>query len=67
MEKLIKSVLDKYNTKRKKISNVELAHLIVAHMKVGIDGKKGWYLNLNSLDGQHTQAEEFIGEFGVIK
>ena len=64
MEKLIKEVLDKYNTKRKKISNVELALLIVAHIKVGIDGNKGWYLNLNSLDGEHEQAEEFIEEFG---
>ncbi len=64
MEKFIKEVLDKYNTKRKKISNVELARLIVAHMKVGIDGKKGWYLSLNSLDGQHKLAEEFIEEFG---
>jgi hypothetical protein len=64
VEKLIKSVLDKYNTKRKKISNVELARLIVAHMKVGIEGKRGWYLNLNSLDGQHELAEEFIEEFG---
>ena len=64
MEKLIKGVLDKYNTKRKKISNVELARLIVAHIKVGIDGKKGWFLNLNSLDGQHKLAKEFIEEFG---
>ena len=64
MEKLIKSVLDKYNTKRKKISNVELARLIVAHMKTGINGKKGWFLNLNSLDGKYKLAEEFIEEFG---
>lgn len=64
MEKLIEGVLDKYNTKRKKISNVELARLIVAHMKVGIEGKKGWYLNLNSLDGQHELAKEFIEGFG---
>tara|TARA_R110000765_G_scaffold277747_1_gene375629 strand:+ start:136 stop:333 length:198 start_codon:yes stop_codon:yes gene_type:complete len=64
MEKLIKDVLNKYNTKRKKISNVELARLIVAHMTVGIDGKKGWYLNLNSLDGEHELAKEFIEEFG---
>jgi len=64
VEKFIKEVLDKYNTKRKKISNVELARLIVAHMKIGINGKKGWYLNLNSLDGEYEQAEEFIEEFG---
>ena len=64
MEKLIKNVLDKYNTGRKTITNIELARLIVAHMKVGIDGKKGWYLNLNSLDGEYEQAEEFIEEFG---
>ena len=64
MEKFIKEVLDKYNTKRKKISNVELARLIVAHIKLGIDGKKGWYLNLNSLDGEYKLAEEMIKEFG---
>ena len=64
MEKLIKQVLDRYNSGRKKITNMELARLIIAHMKVGIDGKKGWYLNLNSLDGQHELAEEFIEEFG---
>ena len=64
MEKLIQQVLDRYNSRRKKITNMELSRLIVAHMKVGIDGKKGWYLNLNSLDGQHELAEEFIEEFG---
>jgi len=64
VEKFIKEVLDKYNTKRKKISNVELARLIVAHIKLGIDGKKGWYLNLNSLDGEYKLAEEMIKEFG---
>ena len=63
MEKLIKEVLDRYNTTRKKISNLELARLIVAHMKVGIGGKEGWYLNLNSLDGEHELAEELIEEF----
>ena len=47
MEKLIKKVLDKYNTGRKRIGNDDLARLIVAHIKVGIDGKKGWYLNLD--------------------
>ena len=64
MEKLIKSVLDKYNTRRKNVSNAMLAHLVVAHMKVGIEGKRGWYLNLNSIDGQHLLDEEFIEEFG---
>ena len=37
MENLIKAVLDKYNTRRKKLPNEDLARLIVAHMKVGID------------------------------
>ena len=64
MEKLIKEVLDKYNTGRKTITNIELARLIVAHMKVGINGKKGWYLNLNSYDGQYDKAEEIISEYG---
>ena len=64
MEKLIKEVLDKYNTGRKTITNIELARLIVAHMKVGIDGKKGWYLNLNSYEGQYQRAEEMIKEYG---
>ena len=62
MEKLIKAVLDKYNTKRKNISNSELALLIVSHIKVGIDGKKGWYLNLNTYDGQNQRAQEIIDE-----
>ena len=64
MEKLIKEVLDKYNTGRKAITNMELARLIVAHMKVGINGKKGWSLNLNSYDGQYEKAEEIISEYG---
>jgi len=63
MEKLIKDVLDKYNSKRKPISNGELANLIVAHMKVGINGKKGWYLNMNSYDGQYDRAQEMIDEY----
>ena len=64
MEKLIKNVLDKYNTSRKKLPNEDLARLIVAHMKVGVDGKKGWYLNMNSYDGQYDKAEEMIKEYG---
>ena len=48
MEKLIKKVLDRYNTGRNHIGNEDLARLIVAHIKVGVDGKKGWYLNLNN-------------------
>jgi hypothetical protein len=63
MENLIKAVLDKYNTRRKKLPNEDLARLIVGHMKVGIDGKKGWYLNLNSHNGQYEHAEEMIKEF----
>tara|TARA_B100001113_G_C21083170_1_gene610854 strand:- start:1188 stop:1379 length:192 start_codon:yes stop_codon:yes gene_type:complete len=62
MEDLIKKVLDKYS--RKKLSNDDLAKLIIAHIKVGIDGKKGWYLNLNSFDGQYEDATEIINEFG---
>ncbi len=64
MEKLIKKVLDKYNTGRKRIGNDDLARLIIAHMKVGVDGKKGWYLNLNSHDGQYEKANEIIKEYG---
>ncbi len=63
MEKLIKEVLDKYNSKRKPISNIELAALIVAHIKVGINGKKGWYLNLSDYDGQYERAQEMIDEY----
>ena len=63
MEKLIKEVLDKYNSKRKPISNAELATLVVALMKVGINGKKGWYLNLNSYDGQYERAQEIVDEY----
>ena len=63
MEKLIREVLDKYNSGRKTISNIELARLIVAHIKVGINGKKGWYLNLNSYNGEYEEAEELIAEY----
>ena len=65
MEKLIKKVLDKYNGGRKKLQNDDLARLIVAHIKVGIGGKKGWYLDLNSFDGQHEDAMEIIKEYEV--
>ena len=61
METLIKNVLDKYS--RKKMTNVELAKLIVAHMIVGVDDKKGWYLNLAAIDGKYDIAEEFIETF----
>tara|TARA_B100000161_G_C33492433_1_gene387691 strand:- start:234 stop:428 length:195 start_codon:yes stop_codon:yes gene_type:complete len=63
MEKLIREVLDKYNSGRKTITNMELAKLIVAHIKVGINGKKGWHLNLNSHNGQYQEAEELISEY----
>ena len=63
MEKLIKNVLDRYNTGRKKISNEELARLIIAHIKVGVDGKKGWYLNLNTNNRQEDRAREIIEEY----
>tara|TARA_B100000287_G_scaffold246343_1_gene231567 strand:- start:28 stop:222 length:195 start_codon:yes stop_codon:yes gene_type:complete len=63
MENLIKKVLNKYNSGRKKLSNEDLAKLIVAHITVGIDGKKGWYLNLNSHNGENKQAEELISEY----
>jgi hypothetical protein len=63
MEKLIRNVLDKYNTGRKSITNMELARLIVAHIKVGIDGKKGWYLNLNTYDDQNVHAQAIIDEY----
>tara|TARA_R110000824_G_scaffold91263_1_gene222179 strand:+ start:478 stop:675 length:198 start_codon:yes stop_codon:yes gene_type:complete len=63
METLIKRVLNKYNVKRKNISNNELAKLLVAHMTIGIDGKSGWYLNLNSGHGEHRLAKEIINEF----
>ena len=63
METLIKEVLEKY--RRKNLPSEDLAKLIVAHMKVGIDGKKGWYLNLNSHDGQYERAQELIEEYQV--
>ena len=67
MKKLIKEVLDRYNSRRKPISNGELAELIVAHMKVGINGRKGWYLNLNSHNGQYDKAEEIIEEYAGMR
>ena len=63
MEKLIKKVLNKYNSGRKKLPNEDLAKLIVAHITVGIDGKKGWYLNLDNINGQYEQAEKIISEY----
>ncbi len=64
MEELIKKVLDKYNTGRERIGNDDLARLIVAHIKVGVDGKKGWYLNLNNVNGQYERAKKIISEYG---
>ena len=63
MEKLIKEVLNKYNSSRKKLPNEDLARLIVAHIKVGINGKKGWFLNLNSYNGEYEEAESLISEY----
>ena len=63
MEKLIKEVLDRYNTNRKFITNNELAKLIIAHMKIGLNGKKGWYLNLNKMDGQHKRERQLIEDY----
>jgi|TARA_B100001094_G_scaffold103013_1_gene99255 hypothetical protein len=64
MKKLIKNVLDNYNTGRKRVSNEDLANLIVAHINVGIDGKKGWYLDMSDLDGKYNRSKEMIKEFG---
>ena len=62
MENLIKEVLDKY--RRKNLTSGELSKLIVSHIKVGLDGRKGWYLNINDNKGQYQQADEIIEEFG---
>ncbi len=62
MEKLIKDVLEKY--RRKNLPSEDLAKLIVAHIRTGIDGKKGWYLNLNSYNGEHQKSKEMIKEYG---
>ena len=62
MEKLIKEVLEKY--RRKNLTSGELSKLIVSHIKVGLNGRKGWYLNLNDNTGQYQQADEIIEEFG---
>ena len=63
MEKLNRDVLEKY--RRKNLPSEDLAKLIIAHMKVGINGKKGWYLNLNSHNNQYERAEELIEEYQV--
>ena len=63
MEKLIKEVLDRYNTNRKFITNGELAKLITAHIKIGSNSKKGWYLNLNKMDGQHKRERQLIEDY----
>tara|TARA_Y100000992_G_scaffold281845_1_gene229902 strand:- start:364 stop:555 length:192 start_codon:yes stop_codon:yes gene_type:complete len=62
MENLIKEVLEKY--RRKNLTSGELSKLIVSHIKVGLDGKKGWYLDLNNNNRQFRQADEIIEEFG---
>ena len=61
MEKLIEKVLTKYS--RKNLPASDMAKLIIAHMKVGIDGKKGWFLDMNSYDGQYQKAKEMIEEY----
>ena len=63
MEKLIKEVLDRYNTNRKFITNNELTKLIIAHMKIGLNGKKGWYLNLSDMDGHHEREKQLIEDY----
>tara|TARA_Y100000004_G_scaffold174920_1_gene214064 strand:- start:92 stop:289 length:198 start_codon:yes stop_codon:yes gene_type:complete len=63
MEKLIREVLDKYNSGRKKLPNQDLARLIVAHIRVGIDGKKGWFLDLSDYKGQYDRERELIAEY----
>tara|TARA_B100000941_G_C28402000_1_gene498599 strand:- start:438 stop:629 length:192 start_codon:yes stop_codon:yes gene_type:complete len=61
MEKLITDVLEKY--RRKNLTPRDLAMLIVAHIKVGINGKKGWYLDLSDYAGQYEKAKDIIKEF----
>ena len=63
MEKLIKEVLNRYNTNRKFITNGELAKLIIAHIKVGLNDNKGWYLNLSDMDGQYERERQLIEEY----
>ena len=62
MEKFLEKVLNKYH--RQKMTSRELARLIIAHMKVGVDGKEGWHLDLNTLDGAYNAAKEIIAEYG---
>ena len=61
MEKLIREVLDKYE--RKNLPNRDLARLIVAHIRVGLDGKKGWFLDLSDYNGQYDREKELIEEY----
>ena len=61
MEKLIEKVLDRY--KRKNLPNKDLARLIVAHIRVGVDGKKGWFLDLSDHNGQYDREKELIAEY----
>ena len=61
MEKLITDVLEKY--RRKNLTSRDLAMLIVAHIKGGINGKKGLYLDLSDYSGQHERAKDIIREF----
>ena len=37
--------------------------LNIAHIKVGVDGKKGWYLNLNNSEGEYEKALNIIQEY----
>ena len=53
MEKLITDVLEKY--RRKKLTSRDI--------KVGINGKKGWFLDLSDYSGQHERAKDIIREF----
>ena len=57
----IEKVLDRY--KRKNLPNRDLARLIVAHIRVGVDGKKGWFLDLSDHNGQYEKEKELIAEY----
>ena len=63
MKDLIEKVLNKYNVKHHDLSTRTLAELIVAHMTVGVDGKKGWYWDCSTYDGQDTKTEKFIKKY----
>ena len=63
MKQLIENVLNKYGVKHHDISTKSLAELIVAHMTIGFEGKRGWYWDSSDYDGQNEEKRKLIENY----